>query len=93
MKLIFPPTLSQYSDINGNVYTPDTNGMLDIGSNLPAPFLADGFMQLPDTAVTTANRPTTGLAPGLMLFDITLNLPIWRNTANTAWINAAGATV
>jgi len=28
-----------------------------------------------------------------MVLDTTLNKPIWRNPANTAWIDATGATV
>lgn len=35
--------------------------------------------------VTTATRPTSGVAPGMMLFDETTNSPIIRNAANTAW--------
>jgi hypothetical protein len=44
-------------------------------------------------AGTTAGRPTTGLVPGLSYFDTTLGIPIWRNGANTAWVNHAGTTV
>lgn len=93
MKLIFPATLGQYIDATGTVYLPDATGMLDIGTALADPFLAAGFMALPENAGATASRPTTGFSPGLMFFDTTLNKPIWRNAANTGWIDATGASV
>lgn len=41
----------------------------------------------------TAGRPTVGLIAGYMHFDTTLNKPIWRNAANTGWVDANGTTV
>jgi hypothetical protein len=43
--------------------------------------------------ITTAKRPTANLLPGMHLFDSTLGKPIWRNAANTLWVDATGATV
>lgn len=40
---------------------------------------------------TTANRPTTGLRVGLMMYDSTLAAPIWYN--GSVWKDAAGNTV
>lgn len=40
----------------------------------------------------TSFRPTVA-APGQQHFDTTLNKPIWRNAANTAWVDATGTTV
>jgi len=45
---------------------------------------------LPHLQGTTANRPTTQLFTGMMYFDTTLNKPIWRNAANTGWVDATG---
>lgn len=42
---------------------------------------------------TTAQRPTVIILPGTRFFDTTLNKPIWRNGANTGWVDATGATV
>lgn len=42
---------------------------------------------------TTAARPTSNLYPWQFYGDSTLGKPIWRNAANTAWIDATGATV
>jgi hypothetical protein len=42
---------------------------------------------------TTAARPTANLVTGQQYFDTTLNKPIWRNTANTGWVDATGTTV
>lgn len=45
----------------------------------------------PTNAGTTAQRPVTGLIPGLQYYDTTLGIPIWWN--GTVWKNAAGTTV
>lgn len=42
---------------------------------------------------TTANRPTQGLYPFRPYGDTTLGIPIWRNGANTDWIDSTGASV
>ncbi len=46
---------------------------------------------------TTANRPTQGLFTGRFYFDTSLaagvGRPIWRNAANTAWVDADGVAV
>jgi hypothetical protein len=47
---------------------------------------------------TTAQRPTALLYPGRPYFDTSLGsagkgMMIWRNSDNTDWINATGATV
>src|ERR1035438_653565 len=39
---------------------------------------------------STATRPSKGLRAGMMIFDLDLNRPLWRNTKNPAWITAAG---
>lgn len=41
----------------------------------------------------TGDRPTTGIYPGLRYYDTTLDKPIWRNAANTAWRDAGGTPV
>lgn len=90
MKLIFPAGVSVFTDQTGVAYMPDANGMLDIGSADPIPFLNAGFVSLPENNGSTSNRPTTGLSTGLMFFDTTLNKPIWRNAANSGWVDATG---
>ena len=42
---------------------------------------------------TTGNRPTTGLYPAMFYFDSTLGKPIWRNAANSGWVDATGTPV
>lgn len=42
---------------------------------------------------TTAERPNSAAVTGMQYFDTTLNKPIWRNAANTGWVDATGATV
>jgi hypothetical protein len=45
----------------------------------------------PINAGTTAQRPVSGLVPGLQYYDTTLGIPIWYN--GTVWKNASGTTV
>ena len=45
----------------------------------------------PTNAGTTAQRPVSGLVPGLQFYDTTLGIPIWWN--GTVWKYAAGTTV
>jgi hypothetical protein len=51
----------------------------------------EGTYQFTLAAVTTAQRPTVGLAAGANVFDTTLGKPIWYN--GTGWVDATGATV
>lgn len=45
-------------------------------------------------AFTTTNRPTyDDYQPGSMIFDTTLNKPIWRNANNSGWVDANGNNV
>lgn len=41
----------------------------------------------------TTARPSSTAIAGMQYFDTTLNKPIWRNAANTGWVDATGATV
>lgn len=40
-----------------------------------------------------STRPNTFAVPGMMVFDSVLNKPIWRNPANTGWVDATGTSV
>jgi hypothetical protein len=55
MKLIFPVGISRYTDGSGNTWTPGANGMLDIGSADQTPYLAAGFLTVPDNSGSTAS--------------------------------------
>lgn len=54
------------------------------------------WIQIDNLLGTTATRnslTSTQVDSGTMFFDTTLNKPIWRNAANTGWIDATGTTV
>jgi hypothetical protein len=70
--------------VNG-VFQVDTS-QVDLGKLLDAGF------QIAPTVVTTANRPNSPF-PGQEIFDSTLGTPIWRNAANSAWVNSSGSVV
>jgi hypothetical protein len=42
---------------------------------------------------STAQRPVAFLYEGRPFYDTTLDIPIWRNAANTDWIDASGSVV
>ncbi len=92
------PGTTSFTDINGTTFIPNANGWVSVPNFMTVQSLLESatgvsaiIQALP---CTTAKRPpTTDLLPGMCLFDTTLNKPIWRNTANSAWIDATGATV
>jgi len=92
---LYPPVGSTEVHYAGVIYRPNVDGMIAVPDNV-APNMIDLAgctrpKQVP--IVTTAKRPTIGLTPGLAYFDSTLGKPIWRNAANTQWVDATGTTV
>lgn len=49
--------------------------------------------RLPQYTSTAGRNGLTGTVRGDMVFDTTLNKPVWRNAYNTGWVDAAGNTV
>ena len=93
MKIIFPAANMNYSDANNIKFQGDAQGVCDIGSRSPLEFYAFGAMPFDEASGATGTRPTTGNYPGAPFFDTTLGKPIWRNSANSGWIDATGAAV
>jgi hypothetical protein len=93
MKLNFPSGFSgRMIMADGSAITPDIHNQITLGVNVdPQPYINLGFTMV-QGVVTTATRPTVASA-GTMLLDTTLGIPIWRNAAETLWVNSAGATV
>lgn len=54
-----------------------------------------GWVETSDNSVTpiVSTRPNLYAVPGMTVIDSVLGRPIWRNAANTGWIDATGATV
>lgn len=80
--------------ISGRAYRRGADGTIS-ANDLDVPqLLAAGFTKaiVPDVS-TTAGRPTAGNFAGRMVFDSTLGKPIWRNAANSAWVDATGTAV
>lgn len=90
--LVFSAT--PFADGNNNRYTPDVNGWVSVPDLMAIqPILESGLATLVPVmaiVITTAKRPTVNLLPGMMLFDSTLGKPIWRNAANSGWVDATG---
>jgi hypothetical protein len=97
--LAFPPNLNSFAalQIGGsgvvNRFTPDSTGHCTVDNvqfNIKT-FLDAGFVVA--QLGTTANRPVGNLHSGQPYFDTTLGKPIWRNAANSGWIDATGTAV
>lgn len=54
-----------------------------------------GWIETTDnnTLPVVSTRPNLYAEPGMMVFDSVINKPIWRNAANTGWVDATGGTV
>jgi len=52
--------------------------------------IAAGFSEVPGGSGATGSRPTAQLYPGQFYFDTSLNKPVWRNAANSGWVDATG---
>lgn len=79
------------ADSSGWIYTSQSLGPSRPALNVVPPNVASIVPVL--VAVTTANRPTQGLYPGMNIFDTTLGKPIWCNAAGTGWVDATGTGV
>ena len=74
-----PPISSPIADKSG-VLTPAWQAWLSMLANMNNP-----------QSGTTANRPKTGLYPGMVYLDTTLGYPVFVNAAGSGWIDATGA--
>lgn len=93
---VFPPALLPSYSVSASglgpiVLTP-TNGIVSADVRLTEALLSVGFALAP-TVSTTAARPSVGLYSGQFHFDSTLGKPVWRNAANSGWVDATGAGV
>ena len=93
MILIAPPGC-MVAHIDGAAYLVASDGTVSVPDRLSADFIRAGFAVRVVAPVTaTSKRPTANLVAGQPHFDATLGKPIWRNAANTGWIDATGASV
>jgi hypothetical protein len=91
-KMLAPPGASgQYLLVDGTAIVPGADGTVDATPAQLGQLVALGFASVDDTEVdATSGRPTTSLVTGQSVFDTSLNKPIWRNAANTGWVDATG---
>jgi hypothetical protein len=96
VNFVFPPALLPSYSVSASGLAPvtltPTNGVVSADVRLMEALLSAGFTLAPGVG-TTASRPTVGLYTGQYYFDTSLGIPIWRNAANTLWVNATGSTV
>ena len=88
---LYVPSGTSILHLNGASYSPDANGQITVPDNMVTAAMAAGCKPAQSVQVcTTAKRPSTNLAAGMEFFDSTLGKPIWRNAANTGWVDATG---
>jgi hypothetical protein len=96
VNFVFPTALLPSYSVSdsgiGPVTLTPTNGIVSADVRLTDQLVRAGFIPAPATGSTT-NRPAVNTYVGQFYFDTTLGIPVWRNAANTAWVNSAGATV
>jgi len=94
---MFRPAGSSASFFNvGGVNYPLANGVIDIPDLYVLAALAQGWTLAGDVALVaqSAEFPTQGLVPGFgPIFHRGLNKPLWRNAANSGWVDATGGAV
>jgi hypothetical protein len=90
MKIVFPVPNQNYCTANNVRFQGDAQGVCDIGSLSPLEFYAMGAVPFDEASGATGTRPTAGNYPGAPFFDTKLGKPIWRNAANTGWVDATG---
>jgi hypothetical protein len=90
--LLFPPNLTTFRDRQGNTVVADKSRRcaVDPSDVVLADFLLAGFVL--HSNVAGSIRPTSTY-PGQPFYDMTLDQPIWRNAANTAWNDTTGNPV
>jgi len=96
INFVFPATLLPSYSVSASGLPPvtltPTGGIVSADVRLTQALLSAGFALAPGVG-TTANRPTVGLYAGQYYFDSTLGKPVWRNAANTGWVDATGTGV
>jgi hypothetical protein len=96
VSLIFPaallPSYTLASPSGAPLTLTPTNGLVTVDARLTEALLSVGFTPAPGVG-TTPNRPTAGLYAGEYFFDSTLGKSIWRNAANSGWVDATGTAV
>jgi len=89
-----PPGGPYSVHLDGILFTAAADGSLAVDAKYLPVMLSAGWARRPISSVTTtAARPTANLVAGQMSFDSTLGKPVWRNAANTGWVDATGASV
>ena len=93
-------TATSFGYLNNNIgtysLTNNTGWTLYIAGARPTITYNDGSIQYTTNILKsgiTSARPSTNVQTGDMYFDTTLNKPIWRNTANSGWVDATGTGV
>jgi hypothetical protein len=91
---LYPPTGASEFQYGGQTFRLNVDGCIAVPDSILNDALGAGWTRAHQVVnTTTGKRPTLGLVPGLHIFDTTLNKPIWRNAANTQWVDSTGATV
>jgi hypothetical protein len=96
ISLVFPaallPSYTLASPSGAPLTLTPTNGLVTVDARLTQALLSVGFLPAPGVGTTTT-RPAAVLNAGEYFFDSTLGKPVWRNAANSGWVDATGTAV
>ena len=102
VKFNFPPGGGQFAPAvqtsaavpNPPVLAPDGNGQCNVDLNVvqEMDLLNAGFTYPVSLSGATGARPSPAY-PGMLFFDATLGKPVFRNAANSGWVDATGTLV
>ena len=95
IRLIPPRGIPPYLNLDGLSIQISPDGSYSVDAKYAISLLLQGYLLAPDDVLTGTMASLVGLpvVPGFSFFETTLNKPIWRNVANSAWLDATGAVV
>jgi hypothetical protein len=90
-----PPAGVTYFNVNGQTRQIESDGQIEVPARYVLALLAQGYVVAPDDmlAANGVDFPTQGTMPGMSIFHLGLNKPLYRNAANGGWVDSTGTAV
>ena len=94
IRLVPPAGVLSYS-VDGQNTQIASDGTIALNAKYVLGLLGQGWAVAPDEILvsTMAAVGTARVVPGFSFFESTLGKPVWRNAANSAWVDAMANVV